>query len=59
MSRRLRIGRVLDVDAPIHRAAGRTQRGANREAAENTRSALERANVASGMIQAGDTDYYW
>jgi len=26
---------------------------------ENTRSALESGNVASGMIQAGDNDYYW
>jgi hypothetical protein len=26
---------------------------------ENTRLALESSNVASGMIQVGDSDYYW
>jgi hypothetical protein len=26
---------------------------------ENTRSALDSGNVASGMIQVGDSDYYW
>ena len=31
----------------------------HRNTPENTRSALESGNVASGMIQAGDNDYYW
>jgi hypothetical protein len=30
-----------------------------RNTPENTRLALESGNVASGMIQVGDNDYYW
>lgn len=30
-----------------------------RNTPEHTRSALESGDVASGMIQSGDNDYYW